>query len=71
LDDRVAESRHRLEAEIRASLKEIYASAERALERARTAQAAGDAAVRRELGRIETLGAKVRAILLQAAEGRG
>jgi hypothetical protein len=48
------ESRHRLEAQIRTRLEETYASAERALEIARSRSVAGEAAVRRELERIES-----------------
>jgi hypothetical protein len=54
-DDRVRESRRRLEAEIRYSLTEVYGSAERALERARERQAAGNEAVEREIARIDDL----------------
>jgi hypothetical protein len=55
LDERVAESRRRLEAEIRARLREVSASAERALEQARARRAAGEDAVRVELNRLEAL----------------
>jgi GTPase SAR1 family protein len=63
LDDRVLESRRRLEGEIRARLREIYGSAERALEAARERRAAGVEAVARELDRIEHLRTSVEALL--------
>ncbi len=47
-NDRVLESRRRLESELRARFKELYASADRALDRARTTRAAGEHAVQRE-----------------------
>jgi hypothetical protein len=56
LENRVTESRRRLEAEIRALLRELSAVSERALARARTAHAAGTAAVAaslQELANIE------------------
>jgi GTPase Era involved in 16S rRNA processing len=55
LRDRVAESRRRLEADIRASLKEVHTSAERALERAREHHASGAEAVQQRLQRIVEL----------------
>jgi GTP-binding protein EngB required for normal cell division len=55
LEERVLESRRRLESEIRSSLTEVYASAERALERARERRAAGGEAVEQELCRIDAL----------------
>jgi GTPase SAR1 family protein len=54
-EDRVLESRRRLEAEIRSSLKEVYRSAERALERASARKAAGSEAVRQEIVRFDGL----------------
>jgi hypothetical protein len=51
---RVAESRRRLEAEIRGRLRELSDSAERALASAREAHAAGAAAVQAKLARIGT-----------------
>ena len=55
LDDRVLESRRRLEAEVRRSLKEIHGSAERALEGARAKRMKGQGAVEGELRRLEAL----------------
>lgn len=55
LDDRVLESRRELEDEVRGVLRGAYESAERAATRARRSRATGDAAVRSELSRLETL----------------
>jgi Dynamin family len=71
-EDRVLESRRRLEAEIRSGLKEVYGSAERALERARERQAAGIEAVEQEIARID--GLRTRLLSLhggQSAEAAG
>ena len=54
-DERVLESRRRLESEIRAQLEAICASAQRALARARVQHAAGSDAVRGELARLDRL----------------
>ncbi len=54
-NERVLESRRLLESEIRTRLKEIYDSASRALERARTMRAAGEHEVKRELERLDAL----------------
>jgi hypothetical protein len=62
LKDRVLESRRRLEAEIRGHLREVYASAERALHGAREREGAGGAAVRAELERLEALRRRVEAL---------
>jgi hypothetical protein len=62
LAERVRESRWRLHAEIKALLKNIAASAERALERAREQRAAGAEAVEREIARINSLQQKVEAL---------
>lgn len=59
LTERVLESRRRLEAEIRARLKEVYASAESALALARARLAEGADAVRAELERVIRLRAEV------------
>ncbi len=53
--ERVRESRWRMQAEIKSLLKNISASAERALMRARERRAAGGQAVQAELSRIEGL----------------
>jgi GTPase SAR1 family protein len=55
LDARVIESRQGLEADIRILLREVSASAERALEHARAAKAAGSDAVERALARLAKL----------------
>ena len=59
LDERVLESRRRLEAEIRGYLRDVCASAERALERARSRQAAGKQVVQAELERLESIHQRV------------
>jgi len=51
-DERIRESRKRLEAEVKAILREASAIADRALARARTAQATGIPAVQGELARL-------------------
>ncbi len=53
--ERLRESRWRMQAEIKALLKNISASAERALGRARERRAAGSEAVQADLARIERL----------------
>ncbi len=53
IDERVRESRTKLEAEIKALLREATAIAERALARARTIQAAGAPAVEAALARLD------------------
>jgi hypothetical protein len=58
-DERVLESRRRLEAEVRALLREVHAAAERALVGMRSRLAAGEEAVQSELRRIEALRASV------------
>lgn len=63
--DRVVESRRLLEKEIRDRLRELSASAERALASARHAQAAGAAAVRAELERIRALRSQIETLRLQ------
>jgi GTP-binding protein EngB required for normal cell division len=62
LDERVLESRRRLEAEILDRLREGLDSAVHALDRARARQAEGSEAVGRELARIEDLRDRVRAL---------
>ena len=68
LDERVSESRRRLEAEIRARLREVSASAERALEQARTKRAAGEDAVLVEVKRLDAL-RSFTALLPKTSEG--
>ena len=55
VNDRVAESRHRLEADIRILLREVAHVAERALTHARVAQASGAAEVNSALARLNSL----------------
>jgi hypothetical protein len=62
LIDRVAESRRSLEGDLSALLREIATSAEHALEQARERHRAGDAAVRAELERLESLQQRVDAL---------
>ncbi|HVC19229.1 MAG TPA: dynamin family protein [Vicinamibacterales bacterium] len=69
LDERVLESRRRLEAELRARLSEQLAVAERALVRAREQRAGGEEAVRAELRRLETLRQELAAIAAAAGAG--
>jgi GTP-binding protein EngB required for normal cell division len=59
LDERVRESRRRLEAEIRGYLHEVCTSAERALEHARSRRAAGQQAVQAEVERLEAIHRRV------------
>lgn len=61
--DRVQESRGQLEAEIRRLLLEVGHIAQRALEHARTAKAAGAKAVEARLARLAEMEAEVRAFL--------
>jgi GTP-binding protein EngB required for normal cell division len=71
LDERVLESRRRLELEIRTHLQEVYACAERALANAQARRASGEEAVRAELARIETLYRQVEALRGASEEGDG
>jgi hypothetical protein len=61
--ERVRESRWRMQAEIKSLLKNIFASAERALMRARERRAAGADAVQAELSRIEGLHREAEALV--------
>ncbi len=71
LDERVLESRRQLEAEIHSRLRDVYASAERALERARTRQTAGVRAVQAEIDRIDALRRQAEALRPTSMEGTG
>ncbi len=62
LDERVLESRRRLEAELQEYLHDIYASAERALQRARSRHEAGQAMVQAEVARLRALRTRVEAL---------
>ncbi|MEW6742221.1 MAG: dynamin family protein [Planctomycetota bacterium] len=67
-NDRVLESRRRLECEIQSLLRDVYHSAERALVRAQERRAAGSEAVQAELRRIESLRQRIEALVPSAAE---
>jgi len=60
--DRVQESRSRLEVEIRKLLQEVGHIAERALEHARAARAAGAATVEEKLARLDAMAGEVQAL---------
>ena len=62
LDERVLESRRRLEGELQEYLHGVYASAERALERARSRWKTGQAAVQTEVGHLQALRSRVEAM---------
>lgn len=61
LDQRVADSRLRLEGRIQDLLRSVYVTVERALQRARSAHAAGAQAVEAALARLDQLGDRVAA----------
>jgi GTPase SAR1 family protein len=63
LVERVAQSRKLLEGEIRQSLRQVSAVAERALEEARRRRAEGEPAVRTELQRLDNLRRETEALL--------
>jgi predicted GTPase len=65
--DRVQESRSRLEVEIRKLLHEVGRVAQRALDHARTAKAAGDAAVQATLAHLEAAERELRLLLIPPA----
>jgi predicted GTPase len=62
IEQRLSESRRRLEAEIRLLLRDVRLVAEQALERVRRAQEAGAAAVEAELARLERCRAAIAAL---------
>ncbi len=62
LDDRLRDSRHRLEVQLRIVLHEGRQAAARALDRARSAQASGQAAVEHELDAIDGRLARLQAV---------
>jgi GTP-binding protein EngB required for normal cell division len=62
LENRVTESRRRVESEIRAMLRELGAVVERALARARTAHQAGTSAVESSLKRLAEVEAELKAL---------
>ena len=68
LAERVLESRRRLEAEVLAALRNLSASAERSLNEAQRLRSAGDAAVRGEIERLESLRARAKALCSGLAE---
>ncbi len=63
LDERVLESRRRLEAEVRKVLLEVGRIAQRALEHARATKAAGEAAVKTRLSRLSRMEAEIQGYL--------
>jgi GTP-binding protein EngB required for normal cell division len=63
LEERLLESRRRLEHEIRTLLREVSGAAERALERAREKHSAGAEAVQKDLQRIEVFESRARSVL--------
>lgn len=62
LDQRVTDSRQRLEAQIQGLLRSVYTAVERALERARAAHAAGEQAVAAALAELAQLRSRVQAL---------
>lgn len=68
LEEQVLESRRRLEHEIRERLHEVYAVAERALQRAHARRAAGAEATRAELQRPTVLRAALEKFLRRPTE---
>ncbi len=68
--DRVLESRRRLEAEIRARLRDIVTSAERALERARALPAAGVETTAAARTYLDSLEQRVAALRIEEKLGR-
>jgi hypothetical protein len=69
LEQRVEVSRRQLESELRFLLQQITNSAERALDRARAHQQAGQEAVERELAAISTLRDHLTEVVGHAAGG--
>jgi len=67
LDQRVTDSRQRLDAQIQSLLRSVYAAAERALARARAAHDAGEHAVANALVRLRDLRTSVSALREPAA----
>ncbi|HEX9120284.1 MAG TPA: dynamin family protein [Terriglobales bacterium] len=63
VNERVLESRHRLEADIRTLLREVAHVAERALAHARTAQVSGAAGVQSALARLDSLQREVQSFV--------
>ena len=63
LNERVLDSRRRLEASVRTRLHDGLASAERALARAKSTRAAGAPAVQQELARLSRLEEQVRELV--------
>jgi len=62
LDERVLESRRRLEGEVQEYLRAVYASAERALQRARSRWKTGQAAVQTAMERLQALRSRLEAL---------
>ena len=68
LNDRVTESRRRLEAAVRGAVEDVGRAASDALDRARLAREAGQLAVAAEVDRIDRLLERLQAILPQAGQ---
>jgi hypothetical protein len=68
LVERAAESRRRLEAEVRGALREVVGVAREALARARARRAEGQEAVRAELGSLESLRGQTESLLQARGE---
>lgn len=64
VDERLRESRKKVEAGIRAHLNEIVAIAESALDSARTAQASGASAIQARLARLDNVEIEIRQMLI-------
>jgi GTPase Era involved in 16S rRNA processing len=69
LIDQTLESRRRLEAELRAHIRSVYTTAQRALERARTTQAEGSRAIESEIEKLAELALRIEN-LGEPGEGR-
>jgi hypothetical protein len=63
VNERVLESRHQLEADIRTLLREVAHVAERALAHARTAQVSGAAGIQSALARLDSLQREVQSFV--------
>ena len=71
VDERLRESRKKLETEIRGVLREASAIADRALARSRTAQSAGVSAIEGAVARLAVVEREIRGILPRGDRGQG
>jgi len=69
LDERVRESRRKLQGEIQAYLREVYESADRALRRARLRRGAGESAVDAAAARLQALRSRVEVLRPRTGSG--